>query len=243
MKIRLWHMAVFVVALLVFAIARAPAAFFVPQKPGQLSYGRAEGTIWQGALHTVALGPYRVGAASWRLSPLDLIQGKAIVPINLRDGAMEGNLILLGNWHGDRRIGVSQLAMSGLQVGQHMLPGQTRFYGLDILFEGGVCARAQGRVESDVLARAGEALGWSGPTMTGTASCDGEDARIALSGANEAGERVNANVLLTGDGAASWRVSVLSRNDQTLAALSAAGFTPNAADGAMGYGEETRWFP
>ena len=99
-------------------------------------------------------------------------------------------------------------------------------------------------VSFDVEARAGTyQVDFRYSAMTGAASCAGEDARIALSGANEAGERVNANILLKGDGAASWRVSVLSRSDQTLAALAAAGFAPNAADGAMGYGEDTRWFP
>lgn len=243
MKIRIWHIAVFVVALLVFAIARAPATFFVPQRPGQLSYASAEGAIWQGALNTLALGPYRVTQARWCLSPFDLVQGKAIVPVTLSGGAINGDLILLGNWHGDRRIGVSQLTVSGLPFAQGMLPGETRFHNLDILFERGACVRAHGHIESDVLVRAGEALGWAGPPMAGNASCDGKIARIALTGVNDAGERVNANIVLMGDGAASWRVSVLTRREQSLAALAAAGFTPSAADGALGYGEETRWLP
>jgi hypothetical protein len=243
MKIRIWHIAVFVVALVVFAVARAPAAFFLPQRPGQLSYAGAEGTIWGATLNTVALGPYRIQAASWRLSPLDVIQGKAIIPVSVRGGDMDGDLVLLGNWHGDRRIGVSQLRVAGLPIAQAMLPGETRFHGVDILFEDGACVHARGRVESDVLVRAGQALGWAGPPMAGNASCEGKDARIALTGANEAGERVNANILLKGDGAASWRVSVLTRREQTLAALAGAGFTPSAADGTLGYGEETRWLP
>ncbi len=243
MRIKPWHIALFVVALMVFAIARAPAAFFLPQRPGALNYSDAEGTVWDAQLSSVALGPYRVASATWRLSPIDLVQGKAVVPIALRGGDLEGDLMLLGNRHGDRRVGVSALRVNGLPFAGRMLPGETRFQGLDILFEDGACARAHGRVESDVLVRAGESLGWAGPSLAGNAACEGNNARIALMGATEGGERVTALILLMPDGAASWRLSVFSRRDQTLAALSAAGFTRSAADGTLGYGEDTRWLP
>jgi len=242
MKIRLWHILVFVVALAVFAVARAPAAFFLQQHPGALTYDAAEGTIWNGTLRGAVIGPYRVTSARWSLSPLDLVQGKAIAPVSFA-GDIEGDVILLGNLQGDRRIGAAALRIHGAPVGMAMAPGETRFHGLDILFEGGACARAQGRVESDVLVRAGEAIDWSGPPLSGAASCDGRNARITLQGANAAGERVNAHITLMSDGAAAWRVAVHGPQPSTQAALTAAGFTPGAADGALGYGEETRWLP
>jgi len=243
MKIRIWHIVVFVLALAVFAVARAPAAFFVPQRPGQLTYASAQGTVWDAELRGVEIGQYSVGAATWTLSPLDLVQGKAIIPVTLSDGDLEGGLMLLGNWHGHRRIGIENLTVNGLNLRGVYLPGQTQFFGLDVLFEDDACVRASGRVTTDVFERAGQAIGWAGPSLAGTASCDGDNARILLSGANPQGERVNARVLLRPDGAASWRVTVQTERSETVAALNAAGFSRGAADGLLGYGEDTRWLP
>ncbi len=244
MKIRLWHVIVFVLALVVFAVAWAPAAVFVPQRPGQLSYDRAEGTIWRARLSGVRLGSYAAATATWRLALLDIVQGKAIVPVQFSDGDIEGTLTLLGNWHGDRRLAVQNLRLDGLALAQRgRLAGETRINGLDILFEDGVCTRALGRIESDVLQRGGQALGWPGPALAGDASCDGADARILLTGANEQGERVDVRIMLKGDGAATWRAAVLTQQPATVEALLAAGFNRSAADGSLGYGEDTRWFP
>lgn len=243
MRIRVWHVIVFALALIVSGLALAPPAFFVPQRPGQLTYERAEGTIWNARLSGVHVGPYAAARANWRLSPLDVVRGRAIVPVEFADGSIEGNAMVLGNVQGDRRIAASQLTLSGLVLGALNLPGETRLHGVDILFEDGACVRAQGRVESDVLTRASQSLGWPGPALAGPATCDGEDARIMLSGANDLGERVNLRVLMQGDGAAAWRISVQTDRAETIAALSAAGFTRGVADGALGFGGEMRWLP
>lgn len=243
MKIRIWHIVVFAVALVIFAIAGAPAGFFFPQRPGEVTYARAEGTVWNARLEGVHVGPYAAERARWTLSPLDVIRGKAIVPVDFEDGTIEGRVTLLGNVQGDRRIAMPHLRLQGLTLGELSLPGETRMNGVDILFEDGVCTRAQGRAASDVLMRAGQAIGWLGPSVAGTATCDGDDARILLTGANSVGERVNVRIVLRGGGAASWRISVQTGRAETIAALNAAGFTRGVADGALGYGEDTRWLP
>jgi hypothetical protein len=244
MRVRFWHIVVFALALVVFAIASIPAALVLPQRPGSLTYARADGTIWRGSLEDVQLGGYQARRASWSISPLDVIQGKAIAPIDLEEGSMEGRVILLGNWHGDRRIAIPQLRLDGAAVtGALRLPGETRFHGVDVLFEDGSCTRAQGRIESDVLLRAGQVLNWSGPSVSGTARCEGEYARIHMMGANELGERVNVRIMLRADGSASWRVSVQTERPDTVDALAGAGFSRSAADGSLGHGEDTRWLP
>jgi hypothetical protein len=243
MKIRWWHIAVFLLALIAFGIALAPASLLAPRQ-GDLSYQRAEGTIWAGRLHGVQIGPYAVDQANWTLSFFDVVQGKAIVPVVFEGGDIEGRVVLLGNVQGDRRFAAQNLRVQGMRVGDGLLlPGLTSFYDVDVLFEGGACVRAQGRIVSDVFRQAGSTIGWAGPDVEGRPRCEGDDAEVLLTGVNELGERVNLRIMLAGDGAAAWRVSILTQRQETIAALNAAGFERGAADGALGYGEDTRWLP
>lgn len=243
MKIKWWHFAVFLLALVGFGVALAPASLVAPRQ-GDFSYERAEGTIWAGRLRGVQVGLYAIDTASWRLSFLDVVQGKAIVPIIFENGDIEGRIVLLGNVQGDRRFAAQNVRVRGLRVGDDLLlPGVTNFYDVDVLFEGGACVRAQGRIVSDVFRQAGSVMGWSGPDVEGRPRCEGDDAEVLLTGVNELGERVNVRIVLVGDGAATWRASVVTQRAESVAALSAAGFERGAADGALGYGEDTRWLP
>lgn len=243
MKVKHWHIAVFILALIGFGIASAPASLLLPQREG-IAYARANGTVWSARLEGLQVGPYSADRASWRLSALDVVQGKAIVPIDFEEGTIEGRLVLLGNWQGDRRFAAHNLRLDGLRIGDRLtLPGQTVLNGVDVLFEGGTCVRAQGRISSDVFARAGQAVGWTGPLVEGRPRCEGDNAVINLDGANPVGERVNVRIILMGDGAAAWRVSVQTDRRDTVAALTAVGFSPGVVDPALGYGEETRWLP
>lgn len=241
MKVRLWHIAVFLIALVVFAGASAPASFFAPRPSETFAYERAGGTVWRARFENVRLGPYDARAMSWRLSPLDLVQGKARLPLTFEDGAIEGEAMLLANWHGDRRIVASSLRLEGAALGSLHLPGETTIEGLDIFFDGGRCAQAAGSVQSDVLTRAGAALGWPGPPLAGAAVCEGEDGRILLSGVNGLGDQVTVSVDLRGDGAVLWRARVQTTTPEAAAALAAAGFAPDG-DGLVKNGEG-RWLP
>lgn len=243
MKIRVWHLLVFPLALLVFAVARAPAAYFVRQHPGHFSYASAEGTVWDAELTSVQLGPYAAANATWRLALFDVLQGKAIVPIVFRNGSIEGEVTLLGNVQGDRRIIAPALRLDGLALANGLrAPGETRISQLDILFLGGACESARGEAETDVLVRLGQALGWEGPRLAGQAACAGQDAQLTLAGSNAAGERVSLEIVLEGDGDGVWRATVMTQAPVTMAALAGAGFTPGS-DGSLTYGENIRWLP
>lgn len=241
MRFRLWHALVFVLALAIFAVARAPAAYFAPQRPGVFTYDSASGTVWRAAFEGVRIGPYQARTMTWRLSPFDLVQGKARLPLTFSQGTIEGEAMLLANWRNDRRLYVSTLRLEGAPLGAVLAPGETHIRELDVFFDDGNCAAAAGQLESDVLVRAGQALNWPGPPLSGGAVCDGEDALVRLTGTNEAGESVAALMILSGDGAAQWRISVQTDRPETEAALAAAGFARGPE--GLGRSEEGRWLP
>jgi len=242
MKIKIWHIAVFILALVIFAMIMAPAAFFVRQQPDSFRFARVSGSIWDGRLDAVEVGPYRAETARWRISALDVIQGKVRAPIDFDSGTIEGRVMLLANVQNDRRIFIPTLRLDGVDLGtQGAWAGEVRISNLDILFINGVCTAAQGAIYSDVFVRAGETLGWAGPPLNGSAVCEGEDAVVSAIGRNALGEEVNTRVVLRGDGAGSWRVVV--RNPQPATAVALAGAGLQAEDGEFGYGEDLRWFP
>jgi hypothetical protein len=242
MKIRIWHVIVFVVALVIFAVLMAPAAFFVRQHPGAFTYARVHGSIWNARLEEVQLGPYHAETARWRIAVLDVIQGKVRAPIDFEQGTIQGRVMLLANFSNDRRIFIPTLQLEGVDMGPRgAWPGEVRISNLDIFFEDGVCAAAQGAVYSDVFVRAGETLGWAGPPLNGVAACEGNDAVITVNGRNSAGEQVVGRMLLRGDGSGAWRVAVQGAQPETAAALIGAGL--EQGDGEIGYGEDMRWLP
>lgn len=241
MKVRLWHIALFVLAFIGFAIARAPASFFAPSQAGGFSYEQSSGTIWNARFEHARLGPFAASLVTWRLSFNDLIQSRLVADLGF-SGAVDGDARLLGNWRGDRRIVVNTMAIDGAPLGDRMmLAGTTRITGLDIHFEEGQCRSAEGAVETDVLARNAAALHWSGPNLTGHAVCAGEVARIDLNG-EDGGGSATLSLELRPNGAARWRGALLTSTPEVQAALAAAGFQA-AADGRLEATGDLRWLP
>ncbi|HRO02501.1 MAG TPA: type II secretion system protein N [Terricaulis sp.] len=237
---RIWHFLVFAVALAAFALAFAPAAVFVAPREG-FSYTRASGAIWNARIEGARLGGYSVDELAWRISPLDLVQGRVIAPLRLR-GQIEGDAVLLANLR-DRRLQVPNLRVSGFHAQGLLLDGETQVRGLDIFFENGVCAHAEGAIASDVLARAGRMLGFQAPELSGEARCDAGDALVALAGVAATGEQVSFDLRLQGNGAGEWRMLVHGANPEASLALAAAGFQAQAQSGVLTKGERLRWWP
>lgn len=239
---KIWHVLVFVVALIAFAVMMTPAAFFVRQQPDGFTFARINGSIWNGRLEEVQLGPYHAETARWRISFFDITQGKVRAPIDFESGTMEGRVMLLANVNNDRRLFIPTLRLDGVDLGPRgAWPGEVRISNLDIFFDDGVCSAAQGAIYSDVFVRAGETLGWAGPPLNGAAACEGEDAVISATGRNALGEQVTARMLLRGDGSGAWRVSVQNAQPDTATALTGAGL--QAGEGDIGHGEDMRWLP
>lgn len=235
---RIWHVLVFAVALAGFALAFAPAAFFVAPREG-FTYTRISGAIWDGRIDGARLGGYGVREMAWRISPLDLIQGRVIAPLRLR-GELEGEAVLLANMR-DRRLQAPNLRITGLRTARLHLDGETHVQGLDVFFEDGVCALAQGTVSSNVLALAVGMLGFQGPELSGVARCDGDDALLSMAGAARTGEQVSFDLRVRGDGAGEWRLAVQGANAEAAAALASVGFQTQS--GALVMSERLTWLP
>jgi hypothetical protein len=172
-----------------------------------------------------------------------LVQGKAVADVLFSGGDIDGDLQLLANWGGDRRIVAPRLSIAGASVGQGLnLDGTTSAQGIDIFFDAGRCAAAAGNVQSDILARNEAALRWRGPPMSGVATCEGEDAIIVMNGSGVS-ESVRALVRLRGDGGAEWRAEVSGARPEVTAVLAAAGFSAGPQSGAQAAGGEMRWTP
>jgi len=241
MRIRIWHIAVFVVLLIGFALASAPAAFVASFAPPELTYARAQGSVWNGRLEDVRIRGLQIVTLGWRISPFDLLQGRVIAPLQLT-GDVEGDMRLLANME-DRRLMSNHLRVNGLPLDNLVLAGTTEIEALDIFFVGGACRQAAGLIRSDVLQQSSQALRISGPPLAGEARCDGEDALITLVGQNPAADQVNINMRLRGDGGGEWRFAIQSGNPEVQAALAVAGFQPDASTGQLVRNEELRWFP
>ena len=241
MTIRLWHIIVFVVALAVFALMRAPASLVAGRVP-DFSFARAEGTVWNGRFEGVSFGALETDTLTWKLSFWDLIQGGIIADASAQGGAVTGDMRFLANFMGDKRILAPSLTLQGLPLGPSLrLAGETQAQDLDIYFDDGVCTTARGQLRSDALQRNAELLNWSGPMLAGDARCDGDDALVALGGA-EGAETVRVLLRLHGNGEGEWRVAMEGATPASSAALSAAGFAPDS-QGALSQAGDFRWTP
>jgi len=208
MRPKLWHVLVFSLAFAVFAITMAPASLLVRPQPGVLTYASAMGTVWNGRLEDVQLGPYGARELSWRVRAIDLLRGQLVLDAIADGGHLNGSARLIAGLDGSRRIVVPEAQASGAAISGVAVEGVTLVRDLDIAFARGACAEARGYVESDVLTRAGPALGWVGPPVSGGAFCEEGIAVIAVSGASATGETMSGRLSLHPGGAGEWRVEV-----------------------------------
>lgn len=225
MRIRFWHILVFTLALTIFVVARAPASVFMPQRPGAFTYERSEGTIWRGRFVGSRLGSIPAGDVAWTVSLVDVLRGRLIADVQLTGGALTGELRLLSNVQGHRRLMASRLAAESLD-GSGVLPiGAFRTERFDIYFADGNCVVADGPVEvTPQLANSA--------VLRGRAVCDGETATIALVAGEDGVTRLSLQLLPNGEGR--WRIGEVA---PTEGASSASSGEASAAQG------EIRWFP
>lgn len=243
MTIRLWHIVLFVVALLGFAAALAPAWLFARSTPGGFSYARAEGTIWRARFVDARLGPFRSAEIGWRLSLLDLVQGRFLGDATFSGGDIDGSARLLANLDGDRRIIAPSLTLSGAQAGGAALAGASALQGIDVLFIRGACDSAAGALSSTVLAANEAAFRWRGPPLAGALSCVGDDAQAVMSPSDGSVAGLAVTLTLHGDGAGEWRARLPPDTQAAAGVLAQLGAPATPEGDALIARGDMRWFP
>ena len=178
------------------------------------------GTIWYGRIGELSLGRRRLGTFEVRLDPGPLLLGTVQLGFDRMDdpnGALDGTLVA-GSASGIRST-TGRLAIAGL-AGQ--LPLDTlQFDDVTVLFRGGQCVAASGRVSMLVAA---PLPGLSGAQFQGAPACDGERVRFVLAG--PAAAEVEMSVRANGEVRA--RLRLPPTDPVAAAALSAAGFRESA---------------
>jgi hypothetical protein len=241
--IRIWHIGVFVAALLVAGVALTPAQLLFRGSEGVLTFKRAEGTIWRSTLRQVDLGGLNGGDAIVSISFLDLLQGQIVSQVDFAGADISGQARMYAGFNGDRRIEAQSLSISGMRVqGFGRVSGKTTLTGVDIRFAGRDCASARGQIESDVLARTAEQAGSQAPLLAGTASCAGQFGRLMLQG-DGAGDSATALLDLGSDGTGQWNVTYRTAKPELAATLVAAGFAPNGEGGTFDTKGTMTWLP
>jgi hypothetical protein len=240
--LRAWHVVVFLVAVVVFAVALAPAKPFLRQTDGQLTYSRIEGPIWKAKLHDAQLGGLDAGDVDLSVSLSGLLLGRLVADADLRGKDLNGHVQFARSLGGGVEIRAPSLSVSGAPVpGLGRMSGQTRISDLAIAFVGGVCKAASGSLQSDALVRAFASPGGEpGPELSGAASCVGAAARLPLAGERD-GDALETWLELAGDGTGLWRMTVRTRNMQRAAALAAAGLQPGSDAGSFASEGRFRW--
>lgn len=239
---RWWYAPVFLAALVIFVVTIAPMRALAPQAMGAFTFADVHGTIWRARFDGMALGPYIAETADWRLSLVDLIQGRVVADVAMHGKDLRGNIRLLANARGDRRIIARSIEARGLALGRYVTQtGMTRADDLDILFQSGRCVWARGTIRSDALALSRAQFGGFGPMLQGRAQCNGAVADVSLQG-SDMGASIALIMTLKSDGAASWTSTVDGEAGPMQAAIRSVGFTGEPGRPLTSRGE-TQWLP
>jgi general secretion pathway protein N len=137
-----------------------------------ISAAEVSGSIWDGWLTAAQYRGIKLGDVEISLDPLALLAGTRRLTVR---GPLGAAMLVQGESYGfeaaDAAIDVEQLR-SGFP-----LAGRVRLEHATLLFSGGRCARAEGRIATDILQRA-----FDGPEVAGDLSCAGDAAVARLDG-------------------------------------------------------------
>lgn len=217
---RLALLALFVVALIVLVPLRLVLGMVAPENVTARS---VEGSVWQGRIADLAVGPLPLGTVSAGLDPLSLLLGRAQFSV-----AREGFSVRVAAGGGVR---VSQATGSiVLPDGLGELPVASLGFGdFSMTMIDGKCREADGKMMLE-LASPGALL--PGPiTLSGKARCDKGALLVPMQGP-QGMERLTLRI--AGDGRWQADLALAGLPQETADALVAGGF--DARPGGVGFG-------
>jgi general secretion pathway protein N len=209
---------------IVFAVALLPLsvvlAVFAPRDTG-LSARLSSGPLWSGVLYDAAVAGIPLGNVSVSLRPLPLLAGQ--VRFAIVAPALAGTVSSVSGRMGlENASGVVDMTsrLKPLPIGRFTLDKAS------VVFAGGRCVQAEGRIQTAVT---GDLGGLALPGgMSGVLRCDGGALVVPLVGQSGL-ERIDLRITGTG----TWRgeVNVRTNDVAVVGKLTAAGF----AAGPEGY--------
>ena len=234
---------VFTLSMVAVGIWRIPMAAvgnWMPLDSAGVSYMRASGTIWGGDVQGLTWRGRALGDTKVALRPLSLLLGQARLRVAFDGkGALSGDGALVLGLAGRLTIEnmSAQLALSDLPV---ILPlnGTINLRIAEATFDTKGCRRVDAEIATDTLSRQPAGLAWSGPLLSGTASCSNGNVMVTLTGDRAPDSvKVAMDIFPTGD----FRVAAEARtaDQDVVRVLTAAGFT--FGDGAMKLEQTGRW--
>lgn len=214
-----WTLGIFALALLALFPLRIALGMSDLERIG-FTARQVAGTIWYGRIGSLHLRSQPLGTFEAQLDPLALLIGHVSMRFQRMDddqGLLEGRLVA-GVGRGIKR------ASGRIATGQMFAPlpvEALELHEVTVLFRGGVCVEAAGRV-TPVLAATLPGVQLAG--LAGTMECDGERARVRMASGSSS-ESVEFYIHSSGR-YRGW-LNVRTTGPDISAALALAGFRPS----------------
>ena len=177
---------VFVSALIFFIVASAPLGVFMRASglmASGLSFARADGTIWRGALTEASWRGRPLGDIALEMRPASLLLGRADLDFEFDGDGVYGrgglSVTLLGRVV--LRDAAIRAELDRFEFNEPAPLAIAGSFAADIghlIFSRRGCEAAEGEAWTDVLAASARALDYQGPALTARARCD--DGKIIL---------------------------------------------------------------
>jgi len=209
------------------AVAALPAAWIGPHvtpDPLDLEW---TGTVWNGQVENLPV--------------FDTLNFKAEgLAFNVR-GASAGNRLLGWVRPGHLRETDVQLQLSDLPIDDPRLRGLQGVLSVqltDLKWSKLGCTLAEGRARTDVLARNGGAINWTGPELSGPLACEDGAVVVRLRG-QDAQQKISADLTFQIDGTYRADIAVETTRAEAGAILPLFGFSASGRDFKLT--EQGRW--
>jgi general secretion pathway protein N len=234
---------IFSASFLAFTISSIPLSVVVAAlklEARGMTYSRAEGTLWNGHIYSLAWRGRGLGDVTLSVQPLSLLLARLDVNITFGGrGSMAGNgtvsvwpnaSVALRN--------VSLIADVGMMPVVLPLKGSIKLGIRRADFSRSGCRAVDAEFQTNALVERPAGLDWQGPMLSGTATCKEGILMLPLTG-GDGTEIVAVTMKLAGDGTFSVQAEARTLDEAVKRALSLAGFTD--IDGAMTLTQNGRW--